>query len=238
MTSTNSADKLLVIGLCGLSGHGKDSTADVLVQQGFRRASFAGLLKDIVSCLFSWDRELLEGRTQESRQFREHVDEYWAAKLGMPGLTARKVLQLWGTEVVRQGWHADMWMLALERQIQTRKHGAKVVITDCRFANEMEMVKRLGGQVWHVQRSVPTWQAQLSQAIRTIQSIQSKQSNEQGADQHDDQLVDQCGKLVSGLPHVSEYMFLLHSNLIDNIVDNTGSLDDLRDKTIMLAQML
>lgn len=205
----------LVIGLCGLSGHGKDSIADFLVEQGFQRASFAGLLKDIVGVLFSWDRELLEGRTPESRAFREQVDPYWSAKLGMPGLTSRKVLQLWGTEVVRQAWHADMWMLALERQIQTSKHD-KFVITDCRFENEMHMVKRLGGQIWHVQRSVPAWQAQLCQ-------LASKP----------DEMV-QCME-VPGLPHMSEWAFLLHANLIDKTVDNTGSLDQLREKALFLV---
>ena len=220
----------LVIGLCGLSGHGKDTIADFLVEQQFKRVSFAGLLKDVVGLLFSWDREMLEGRTPESRAFREQVDPYWSAKLGMPGLTSRKVLQLWGTEVVRQGWHADMWMLALERQIQTSGHD-KFVITDCRFENEMQMVKRLGGQIWHVQRSVPAWQAQLCQI--------ANQSNQSNHDQpnHDQpnqpaQIEQQC-KLIPNLPHMSEWAFLLHANLIDRTIDNTGSLDELRKQTFI-----
>lgn len=213
----------LVIGLCGLSGHGKDTVADFLVEQGFKRVSFAGLLKDIVGVLFSWDRDMLEGRTPESREFREQVDPYWSAKLGMPGLTSRKVLQLWGTEVVRQGWHADMWMLALERQIQTSRHD-KFVITDCRFENEMQMVKRLGGQIWHVQRSVPAWQAQLCQIAN-----QPNQSNQPA---HPAQIEQQC-QLIPNLPHMSEWAFLLHANLIDRTIDNTGSLDELRKQTFI-----
>ena len=232
--SSPASPSKLVIGLCGLSGHGKDTIADFLVEQHFKRVSFAGLLKDIVGLLFSWDREMLEGRTPESREFREQVDPYWSAKLNMPGLTSRKVLQLWGTEVVRQGWHADMWMLALERQIQTSSHD-KFVITDCRFENEMQMVKRLGGQIWHVQRSVPAWQAQLCQiANQSNQPSQSShdQPNQPNQPAHPAQIEQQC-KLIPNLPHMSEWAFLLHANLIDRTIDNTGSLDELRKQTFI-----
>ena len=35
-----------VIGICGLIGHGKDTAAGFLIEEGFQRVSFAGVLKD------------------------------------------------------------------------------------------------------------------------------------------------------------------------------------------------
>ena len=66
----------MIIGICGFIGGGKDTIADYLVNvQHFRRVSFAGALKDAVSSVFGWNREMLEGRTQESRNWREQRDE-------------------------------------------------------------------------------------------------------------------------------------------------------------------
>jgi hypothetical protein len=54
----------MIVGICGFIGSGKDTAADYLVNfHGFRRESFANTLKDAVSCVFGWDRTLLEGRT-------------------------------------------------------------------------------------------------------------------------------------------------------------------------------
>jgi len=55
----------MIIGICGFIGCGKDTVADHLTNEhGFRRESFAGTLKDAVSVVFGWDREMLEGRSK------------------------------------------------------------------------------------------------------------------------------------------------------------------------------
>ena len=38
-----------LIGICGLIGHGKDTAAGFLIEEGFERVSFAGVLKDAVA---------------------------------------------------------------------------------------------------------------------------------------------------------------------------------------------
>jgi dephospho-CoA kinase len=49
----------MIVGLVGLIGSGKDTAADFLVENyNFQRESFAGHLKDIVSIVFGWDRNL------------------------------------------------------------------------------------------------------------------------------------------------------------------------------------
>ena len=147
----------MIIGICGLIGSGKDTIADYLQNiHQFRRESFAHALKDAVAQVFGWDRELLEGRTKESRAWREQVDPWWASRLKMPNLTPRHVLQIWGTEVARKSFHDDIWIASLENKL--RKTKDDVVISDCRFPNEIKSIRSAGGIVIRVVRGPePAW---------------------------------------------------------------------------------
>jgi hypothetical protein len=147
----------MIIGICGLIGSGKDTIADYLQNiHQFRRESFAHALKDAVAQVFGWDRELLEGRTKESRHWREQVDPWWAERLKMPHLTPRHVLQVWGTEVARKSFHDDIWIASLENKL--RKTKDDVVISDCRFPNEIKSIRNTGGIVIRVVRGPePEW---------------------------------------------------------------------------------
>jgi len=147
----------MIIGIAGFQGSGKDTIADYLQNiYGFKRDSFAATLKDAVAAVFGWDRELLEGRTTESRAWREQVDPWWANRLDMPDLTPRLVLQKWGTEVARKSWHDDTWIASLENKLN-RAHN-DIVITDVRFPNEIAAVRNAGGVVIRVVRGdEPVW---------------------------------------------------------------------------------
>ena len=99
----------MIIGFVGFIGSGKDTAADYLVNfHGFRRDSFANTLKDAVAAVFGWDRTLLEGRTSESREWRDQIDFWWSNRLGKQ-VTPRWVLQYWGTEVLRNHFHDDFF---------------------------------------------------------------------------------------------------------------------------------
>lgn len=147
----------MIIGICGLIGSGKDTVADYLVNSHeFRRESFAGTLKDAVAAVFGWDRTMLEGRTKASRDWREQVDPWWAARLGIPKLTPRWVLQNWGTEVCRKGFHDDIWIASLENKLRNAEDN--VVISDCRFPNEIASIRNAGGLVIRTKRGPdPEW---------------------------------------------------------------------------------
>jgi len=147
----------MIIGVCGFIGSGKDTIADYLVNfHGYRRESFAGSLKDAVAAVFGWDRTMLEGRTKQAREWREQVDTWWANRLDMPNLTPRYILQYWGTEVCRTGFHDDMWIASLENKLRNSKDD--IVISDCRFPNEIKSIKDAGGIVVRVKRGEePSW---------------------------------------------------------------------------------
>ena len=133
----------MIISFSGPIGAGKNAAAQYLVDQhGFTALSFAGKLKDAVSVIFGWDRELLEGTTDESRVWREQVDPWWSQRLNIPHLTPRWILQHVGTEVWRNHFHSDIWLAALERELLNTP--GDVVVTDARFSNELEVLRSLG----------------------------------------------------------------------------------------------
>jgi len=147
----------MIIGVCGFIGSGKDTIADYLVNlHEFRRESFANTLKDAVAAVFGWDRTLLEGRTKEARAWREQVDTWWASRLNIPHLTPRWVLQYWGTDVLRNHFHDDIWIASVENKL--RKTHDNIVISDCRFPNEIAAIRRQSGTVVWVRRGpLPSW---------------------------------------------------------------------------------
>ena len=147
----------MIIGVCGFIGSGKDTVADYLTNfHGYRRESFANSLKDAVAYVFGWDRTMLEGRTKQAREWREQVDPWWSERLNMPNLTPRWVLQYWGTEVCRKAFHDDIWIASLENKLRNSKDD--IVISDCRFPNEIKSIKDAGGIVVRVVRGPePEW---------------------------------------------------------------------------------
>ena len=160
----------MIIGVCGFIGSGKDTIADYLVNvHGFRRESFANTLKDAVAAVFGWDRVMLEGRTKEAREWREQVDPWWSERLGMPDLTPRWILQYWGTEVCRRGFHDDIWIASVENKLRRSKDA--IVISDCRFPNEILSIKNANGSIIRVDRGIqPHWYDIAVQANKGVES--------------------------------------------------------------------
>jgi hypothetical protein len=143
----------MLIGIVGLIGSGKDTVAERLVtHHGYKRDSFAKSLKDAVSSMFNWDRELLEGRGNASREWREQPDEYWSERFGKP-ITPRWVLQYFGTEVMRGQMYDGIWV----DSCLGRYNGENTVISDTRFVNEIKKIKAKNGKIILVKRGeLPT----------------------------------------------------------------------------------
>ena len=143
----------MLIGLCGYIGSGKNAVAEMLVKNhGYEQDSFAKSLKDAVSAVFGWPRELLEGNTPHSREWREAPDTWWTEQLEMP-VSPRLALQVIGTEVFRGKYHNNIWVASLLRRVGDRK----VVVSDVRFPNEIKLIQEYGGKVIWVKRDMPEW---------------------------------------------------------------------------------
>lgn len=205
----------MIVGICGWIGSGKDTVSDYLVNfHEFRRESFAATLKDAVSSVFGWDRTLLEGRTKEAREWREQIDPWWAERLDMPTLTPRWVLQYWGTEVCRQGFHDDIWIASLEYKLLKSKDN--VVISDCRFPNEISALKKAGGKiVWVKRGELPSW-------------YQTALLANQGSNVALNEM-----KMLK--IHSSEWAWL--GNDFDFEIDNNGTIDELYSKIVKVLEI-
>ena len=144
----------MLVGVVGLIGSGKGTVSDRLEQKhNFRKDSFAKSLKDAVSSMFNWDREMLEGKTDESRAWREKPDVFWSKRFGKD-VTPRWVLQYFGTEVMRQGMHDAIWI----DSCMARYDGKPTVIADTRFENEIKIIREMGGSILLVKRGQdPDW---------------------------------------------------------------------------------
>jgi hypothetical protein len=144
----------MILGLVGFIGSGKGTAGEIIQQHDFVAESFAGGVKDVAAVMFGWPRNMLEGDTDESRQWRETPDGYWS-KFMNRDFTPREALQKIGTEVGRDIFHKDFWVLNLQTRILPWNN---YVITDVRFPNEIEWIHSKGGKVIEVQRGDnPIW---------------------------------------------------------------------------------
>jgi hypothetical protein len=209
----------MIIGVCGFIGSGKDTIADYLVNfHGFRRESFANSLKDAVAHVFGWDRTMLEGRTKQSREWREQRDEWWSNRLGTE-ITPRLMLQLWGTEVCRRAFHDDIWIASLENKL--RNSTDDIVISDCRFPNEIKSIKDAGGIiVWVKRGELPEW---YDWAV----------SVNKGKVQNFSWATSKAKLEQSGI-HASETAWV--GTDFDAVLENDGSIDELFEKVKSLVQ--
>ena len=134
----------MIITLCGTKKSGKDTIADYFVSKyGFKKISFAETLKDMLSIMFRWDRQMLEGCDPEKRQIREQPDNWWSGRLGKT-IVPRVMMQQFGTKVIRE-IHPDIFVYNLEQKINNiiqENKNQNIIITDCRFFNEYKMLKK------------------------------------------------------------------------------------------------
>lgn len=147
-----------IIGITGFAGSGKNSLANI-IHKAFpddtEIISFGSAVKDVCSVLFDWPREMLEGDTKESRDFRETVDEYWTEKLDMDW-TPRKAMQYIGTDLIRNQLCSSFWLdLGMKRIDKSDK---VVIIPDVRFRNEIECIRNKEGVIFRTQLGEnPDW---------------------------------------------------------------------------------
>jgi hypothetical protein len=144
-----------IIGLTGFAQHGKNTVAEVFEGLGYRPKAFADALREMARRLnplipvenVDFAKAPIPVWTSHER-YADLVDSlgYEEAKR-IPEV--RRVLQVLGTECVRDIIGENSWVHALTRQLFP---GEKYVITDVRFPNEARAVASLGGEVWRVHR--------------------------------------------------------------------------------------
>jgi len=133
---------MMIVGLCGLAGSGKDEVAATLSRHHrFAVISFAHPIYKAVS--------EITGLSPPELKHRDIKEE----PIAWLGKSPRELLQTLGTEWGREMVSEDIWIkIALRRASECERDGWNVAITDVRFANEAEAIRHAGGQVWRIDR--------------------------------------------------------------------------------------
>ena len=140
----------MIIGISGKIGSGKSTVSEIFQQNGFYLDSFAKSIKDISHCIFGFDRTKLDGLTQEDRLWRETPDEKYSIMLKKP-FSPRESLLLIGTSFGRNLIHNDIWIETVFNRFNMGNN-KNLVITDVRFPNEYDSVKKNNGIVIRLER--------------------------------------------------------------------------------------
>lgn len=133
--------RVRIVGISGYARAGKDTIGEVLIQNGYRRASFADYIREALYRLNPW---VITGET-----VAELVDDKGWEGLKPTHPEVREMLQRLGAEVGRSMLGEDVWV---NLTFQNLPDGAKIVVTDCRFPNEAAAIKKMGGEMWRVER--------------------------------------------------------------------------------------
>jgi len=197
----------MIIGLVGFISSGKGTCADYLVREhGFVKESFANSVKDSVSIIFGWDRQLLEGDTDYSRGWRERADPWWSNRFGYE-FSPRSALQLMGTEAGRDVFDKNIWVYSMFRRMD---HSKNYVIADVRFPNEIQKIKEDGGMIIRVKKGPdPIWYLPALDVNRKLD----------------------LNVMAENFPqvHYSEWAWI-GSEGIDYTINNDGSIEDLENE--------
>lgn len=134
----------MIIGLHGYARSGKDSLAQVLVEDfGYTRISFADILRDALYRLnpIVHATLLIEGGAGVMR-LRSIIDSMGWDKAKTEFEEVRRLLQVIGLEVGRELFYEDVWV---DAALKNYEPSGKYVITDVRFENEVLAVENRKG---------------------------------------------------------------------------------------------
>ena len=157
-----------LVGLCGAAGSGKSTAGDILVDRhGFTSWAFAEPLRDMLAAMFE----------------PAGIDHRWFTEPGLKeqpipelGFTGRLLMQTLGTEWGRK-LDPSLWVRLTSRALglhdlpdSTPVHD-RIVITDVRFPEEAEWIRRVGGHVVLVDRpqAVPVRQHESEAHYRRLE---------------------------------------------------------------------
>ena len=131
----------IIIGLVGRKQVGKDTVANYLQKRhGFKQYAFASPLKKACQVLYQLTEEQVT-----SNSLKEVVDTRW-------GKTPRQIMQYIGTDIFRTHVDPDFWIRHFRVWLADQGR-CNIVVSDCRFQNEVDAVRDAGGIILHIRRN-------------------------------------------------------------------------------------
>jgi hypothetical protein len=140
-----------VVALAGKAGFGKTTISKMILEQDPRTqvTAFAAPLKDMLRGIFH-ELNDFHLKDPEGKQLPTVV---------LNGHTPRELMQFFGTDFVRK-YDPNLWVKLAEQKIEAaRRVPARgrmklnfIVFDDCRFENEVEMIRKYDGCIIHLER--------------------------------------------------------------------------------------
>lgn len=140
----------MIVGLTGKKRAGKDTVAAVLVEEfGFERIAFADPMKEAALALDPWI-DVTAPPCPRFIRLSEVLRDFGGWETAKEFPEVRRTLQRLGTQLGREVLGEDLWVDAGIAQM--REPGQNYVVTDCRFPNEADAIRELGGEIVRVIR--------------------------------------------------------------------------------------
>ena len=140
-----------LICIIGNIGSGKSTLANIFKDKyGYEELTFAGPVKEI-GLILGFEQQDLYGTQEEKIQ----INNFW-------GVSGREFMQKFATDIMRNelskyiNMNMDgktIWVRLCEKKIlQMLKENKKILISDGRFPDEIEMIKNHGGKILKIIR--------------------------------------------------------------------------------------
>jgi len=140
-----------LIGLAGKARSGKDTIADIWAnERRVSRYALADPVRHAAAAMFNMQFEQFTGDNPN----RDKIDPFW-------GISPRRMIQLVGTECGREVFRPDIWTKNAEMRLRACRelnHFASLpsdyfIVTDIRFNDEADWIRKQGGRVIHILRN-------------------------------------------------------------------------------------
>jgi len=146
-------DLPLLIGITGWKKHGKNTIADHLVKKyNYKKLHAVETLLNCFMELFTLDEDQVKGDRKDNK------DDFW-------GFVPRDPLNVLGTDFLREqgellipGIGDKLLVKAIERKILKiweKNPKTRIVLTNIRFPNEVDLIKKYNGLMIKVKRNLP-----------------------------------------------------------------------------------
>jgi len=140
-----------LICIIGNIGSGKSTAGNILKQYGYEEITFANPVKEI-GLILGFEHKELYG----SQEDKLKINEFW-------GVSGREFMQKFATNIMRNELHKHInmnmdgktiWVRLCEKKIiQMLKENKKILISDGRFPDEINMIKQYNGTIIKLERN-------------------------------------------------------------------------------------
>ena len=135
----------IIIGVSGKKQSGKSSLCDyfkyTLGENEVKIYALADCLKTFCVDVLGLTHQQCYGSDEDKNSLTEYTWEYFGSKEKTGFISARELLQIFGTDICRNKFSPNIWTNATLRKIK-KEHSNIALISDVRFSSEVEKIMK------------------------------------------------------------------------------------------------